>query len=82
MTEMKNMTYPKKAAEKALNSMFNDDEKEIEQIDIDHLLYDVMIIKAESLKNRKIFKYAEYLEKKLLNIKNNDAKLDLGVPLK
>ena len=43
---------------------------------------DVMIIKAESLKDRKIFKYASYLEKQLLKIKNREATLDLGVPLK
>lgn len=56
--------------------------KETEQIDIDFLLSDVMIIKAESLKDRKIFKYAEYLERQLLIIKNIEAVLDLGVPLK
>lgn len=77
MTEMKNMTYPKKAAENALNSMFNDDEKEIEQIDIDYLLHDVMIIKAESLKDRKIFGYADYLEKQLLKIKRKEARLNI-----
>lgn len=55
---------------------------EIEEIDIDFLLSDVMIIKAESLKSQKIFKYAEYLEKQLLKIKNREATLDLGVPLK
>ena len=55
---------------------------EIEEIDIDFLLSDVMIIKAESLKSRKIFNYASYLEKQLLKIKNREATLDLGVPLK
>ena len=54
---------------------------ERESIDIDFLLSDVMIIKAESVKERKIFKYAEYLEKQLLKIKNREAVLDLGVPL-
>lgn len=54
----------------------------IESIDINFLLHDVMIIKAESLNDRKIFKYAEYLEKQLMKIKNQEAKLDLGVPLK
>lgn len=77
MTEMKNMTYPKKAAENALNSMFTDDEKEIEQIDIDYLLHDVMIIKAESLKSNKIFRYADYLEKQLLKIKRKEARLNI-----
>ena len=54
----------------------------IEEIDIDYLISDVLIIKAESVKDRKIFKYAEYLEKQLLKIKNKEAVLDLGVPLK
>ena len=56
-------------------------ERNTEEIDIDFLLSDVMI-KAESLKNRKIFNYASYLEKQLLKIKNRQATLDLGVPLK
>ncbi|MBR3141201.1 MAG: hypothetical protein IKF11_10155 [Methanobrevibacter sp.] len=56
-------------------------ERNTEEIDIDFLLSDVMI-KAESLKNRKIFNYANYLEKQLLKIKNRQATLDLGVPLK
>ena len=60
----------------------NEKPEEIEEIDIDYLLQDIMIIKAESLKSRKIFKYAEYLEKQLLKIKNREAVLDLGVSLK
>ena len=56
--------------------------KEIEHIDINFLLHDVMIIKAESLNDRKIFNYAVYLEKQLMKIKNKEAVLDLGVPLK
>ena len=55
---------------------------EVEKIDIDFLLSDVMIIKAESLKDRKIFNYASYLEKQLLKIKNREAVLTLGEPLK
>ena len=54
----------------------------IGEIDIDFLISDIIIIKAESVKDRKIFKYAEYLEKQLLKIKNREAVLDLGVPLK
>ena len=53
-----------------------------EEIDIDHLISDVLIIKAESLKDRKIYKYAEYLEMQLMKIKNREATLDLGAPLK
>ncbi|DBA59577.1 TPA_asm: hypothetical protein CBHJFHIM_00016 [Methanobrevibacter gottschalkii virus vir075] len=53
-----------------------------EKIEIDFLISDVLIIKAESLKDRKIFKYAEYLEKQLMKLKNREAVLDLGVPLK
>lgn len=55
---------------------------EQEEIDIDYLISDVLIIKAESLKDRKIYKYAEYLEMQLMKIKNREATLDLGVPLK
>ena len=55
----------------------NKNEKDIEAIDIDFILHDVMIIKAESLKSQKIFKYAEYLEKQLLKIKRKEAVLDL-----
>lgn len=64
------------------NGLPKSEPQEIEEIDIDFLLQDIMIIKAESLKDRKIFKYAEYLEKQLMKIKNREAILDLGVPLK
>lgn len=56
--------------------------EEVEKIDIDFLLSDVIIIKAESLKDRKIFNYVSYLEKQLIKIKNREAILDLGVSLK
>ena len=63
--------------------MSNQTSKETtEEIDIDFLLQDVLIIKAESLKDRKIYSYADYLEKQLMKIKNREAVLDLGVPLK
>ncbi len=58
------------------------EDSDVEEIDIDYILHDVMIIKAESLKDRKIFNYASYLEKQLLKIKNREATLDLGAPLK
>lgn len=54
----------------------------IEEISIDFLLHDILIIKAECLRERKLFHYAEYLEKQLMKIKNREADLDLGVPLK
>lgn len=73
MTRMNNLTVNEPKTAKS---------EEIEEIDIDFLLSDVIIIKAESLKSRKIFKYASYLEKQLLKIKNREATLDLGVPLK
>ncbi len=73
MTRMNNLTVNEPQTAKS---------EEIEEIDIDFLLSDVMIIKAESLKDRKIFNYASYLEKQLLKIKNREATLDLGVPLK
>lgn len=65
-----------------MNSLTMGTPNDGEVIDIDYLLSDVMIIKAESIKDKKIFKYAEYLEKQLLKIKNREAKLDLGSPLK
>lgn len=52
-------------------------EQEIERIDIDYLISDVLIIKAESVKDKKIFNYADYLEKQLLKIKNKKAVLEL-----
>ena len=51
------------------------EKKETEKINIDFLLHDVLIIKAESIKDRKIFNYA--LEKQLLKIKRKEAVLDL-----
>ena len=48
----------------------------IERIDIDYLLSDILIIKAESVKDKKIFNYADYLEKQLLKIKNKQAVLE------
>ena len=65
-----------------VNAPQNAKGEEIEEIDIDFLLSDVMIIKAESLKSRKIFNYASYLERQLMKIKNREAILDIGVPLK
>lgn len=56
--------------------------QDIEEIDIDFLIHDVLIIKAECLRDRKIYHYADYLEKQLMKIKNREATLDLGVPLK
>ena len=72
MTKLKEVTFPGIGYE----------DSDVEEIDIDYILHDVMIIKAESLKDRKIFNYAAYLEKQLLKIKNKEAILDLGVPLK
>lgn len=64
------------------NLTVNNNSKKVENININFLLHDVMIIKAESLNDRKIFNYAAYLEKQLMKIKNREAILDLGVPLK
>lgn len=51
--------------------------KELETIDIDFLISDILIIKAESVKDKKIFNYADYLEKQLLKIKRKEAVLEL-----
>lgn len=64
----------KKQAEETVNAIFECD-KDIEAIDIDHLIHDVLIIKAESLKDQKIFSYADYLENQLMKIKNREAVL-------
>ena len=47
--------------------------RKAEEIDIDYLIHDVLIIKAESVKNKKVFGYADYLEKQLLKIKRGEA---------
>lgn len=44
-----------------------------EEIDIDYLIHDILLIKAESVKNKKVFEYADYLEKQLLKIKRGEA---------
>ena len=44
-----------------------------EEIDIDYLIHVILIIKAESVKNKKVFEYADYLEKQLLKIKRGEA---------
>lgn len=72
----------KKEVENALDEIFNENPPKQEQIPIDYLIHDVLIIKAESLKDRKIFNYACYLEKQLLKIKNRESTLELGVSLK
>lgn len=51
--------------------------EEVGVIDIDFLIHDVLIIKAESLKDKKIFGYADYLEKQLMKIKRKEAILEL-----
>ena len=48
-------------------------EELVEEIDIDYLIHDILIIKAESVKNKKVFEYADYLEKQLLKIKKGEA---------
>lgn len=57
--------------------MINKKDSKVESIDIDYLISDVLIIKAESLKDKKIFDYADYLEKQLLKIKRKQDVLEL-----
>ena len=66
----------KKRAKEAVNAIFEDD-KNLKTIDIDYLIHDVLIIKAESLKDRKIFGYADHLEKQLMKIKKKEEVLQL-----
>ena len=51
----------------------NEVNRKAEEIDIEYLIHDVLIIKAESVKNKKVFEYADYLEKQLLKIKRGEA---------
>ena len=67
MTELSKMLTDKKISQ----------QQTMEKIDIDFLISDVLIIKAESVKDKKIFNYADYLEKQLLKIKNRKAVLEL-----
>ena len=46
-------------------------------VDIDWLIHDVLIIKAEALKDKKILAYADALEKNLFMIKKGEAILEL-----
>jgi hypothetical protein len=48
-----------------------------DEIHINHLLYDVLIIKAECLNNKKIWSYADYLEKQLMSLKEGEKVLEL-----
>ena len=47
------------------------------EVHINHLLYDILMIKAEALNDHKIFDYAEHLEKELMMIKNGEKVLEL-----
>lgn len=46
-----------------------------EEIHINHLLYDVLIIKAEGLADTKIWSSADYLEKQLMALKKGEKVL-------
>lgn len=48
---------------------------EVEEIPIDNLIYDVLILKAECLRDKKLLGYCSYLEKQLFKIKNGEAKI-------
>lgn len=61
----------KKEAERALHEVFND----VEELNIDYILYDVLILKAECLNNPKLLSYCESIERKLFKIKNGEAVL-------
>ena len=55
------------------NERVKNEKRNAEMIDIDYLIHDILIIKAESVKNKKVFGYADYLEKQLLKIKRGEA---------
>lgn len=67
MSDLSNMLI-EKMEEKRITK-----EELAEEIDIDYLIHDILIIKAESVKNKKVFEYADYLEKQLLKIKKGEA---------
>ena len=54
---------------------FEEVEDTIEEIPIDYLLHDIIILKAECLRDQKLLGYCEYLEKQLFKIKNGEAKI-------
>lgn len=53
----------------------SEEKNTIEEIPIDYLLHDVLILKAECLRDRKLLGYCEYLEKQLFKVKNGEAKI-------
>lgn len=64
----------KAEAEKALKEAFNTDKLEI---DIDWLIYDVLILKAECLANEKLLEYCNSLEERLFQLKYGEARLSV-----
>lgn len=46
-------------------------------IDVDWLIYDVLILKAECLANKKLLSYCQHLEDQLFRLKNKEAKLEV-----
>ena len=67
MSDLSNMLI-EKMEEKRITK-----EELAEEIDIDYLIHDILLIKAESVKNKKVFEYGDYLEKQLLKIKRGEA---------
>lgn len=49
--------------------------EEISEINIDWLLFDVIILKAECLNNQKLLSYCQHLEDQLFRLKNKEAEL-------
>lgn len=55
----------------------NNEPETLGQIDIDWLLFDVLILKAECLANKKLLSYCQHLEDQLFKLKNKEAILEV-----
>lgn len=51
--------------------------EKISSIDVDWLLFDVLILKAECLANPKLLEYCQHLEDQLFRLKNKEAQLEV-----
>ena len=60
-----------------LRKNMQEEPEEISRIDINWLLFDVLILKAECLANQKLLSYCQHLEDQLFKLKNKEATLEV-----
>ena len=60
-----------------LAKQMSDEPETIGLIDIDWLLFDVLILKAECLASPKLLSYCQHLEDQLFRLKNKEAQLEV-----